>query len=287
MIDGRVVVDAHVHAPRMSTLRASWLEWADTFSKDHPWRAGYDANGNPDPVGLDGLFAAEGVDRALLFCEYSPRSTGVQPIEDNLPIVEHNPLRFALVANLNPHLHFPLVDELVRQVELGAVALKIHPVHGGFDPGDRELYPVYARCAELGVPVIIHSGTSSFPGSRTAMGNPELLLDAIDHFTDLNFVFAHGGRGWWYDVAAHMAQVKGNVWLDLAGLPPRKLPEYYSQFELNRLARKMIFGTDWPGVPGVRRNVLALSELGLSEDVLRDVLSGNAFTVFSRMQTPA
>jgi predicted TIM-barrel fold metal-dependent hydrolase len=49
----------------------------------------------------------------------------------------------------------------------------------------------------------------------------------------------------------------------------------------------MIFGTDWPGVPGVRRNVLALSELGLPEDVLRDVLAGNAFTVFTRLQSPA
>jgi predicted TIM-barrel fold metal-dependent hydrolase len=133
------------------------------------------------------------------------------------------------------------------------------------------------------MPVIFHSGVSSFPGSRTSCGNPELLMDAVDYFADLNFVFAHGGRGWWYDVAAFMAQSKPNVWLDLAGLPPKKLPEYYRNFSLARIAGKMIFGTDWPGVPGARRNVDALAGLGLSEETLIGVLSGNAAKVFPRL----
>src|SRR5699024_11753296 len=116
------------------------------------------------------------------FSEYSPRATGIQSFDDLLPLVRHNPRRFHPVANLNPHLHFPLVDELERQLDLGAVALKLHPVHGSFDPGDKELFPVYARCLERGIPVIYHSGTSSFPGSMTRYGNPELYLDAIHAF---------------------------------------------------------------------------------------------------------
>lgn len=283
MIDGRLVVDAHVHAPRLDTLKPAWLDWADAFSGEQPWRSAYDGDGRVDPARFDALLQAQGVDHALLFCEYSPRATGIQPFEHLLPILEHNPRRFRLVANLNPHLHFPLLDELDRQLEHGAVALKLHPVHGGFDPGDKELYPVYARCAELGLPVIFHSGTSSFPGSRTRFGNPELLLDVIDYFTDLNFVFAHGGRGWWYDAAAFMAQSKKNVWLDLAGLPPKKLPEYYRPFNLSRLAEKMIFGTDWPGVPGTRSNVEALASLGWPEETLAGVLAAHAAAVFPRL----
>ncbi|MGH3449741.1 MAG: amidohydrolase family protein [Haloechinothrix sp.] len=278
--DGETVVDAHVHAPRLSTLKPAWLEWAEQFSGRHPWRSAYDDAGNPVPELLDALFEAEGVDRALLFCEYSPRATGIQPIEDLLPIVEYNPSRFRLVANVNPHLHHPLATEVERQLDLGAVALKLHPVHGVFSPGLRELYPAYAVCAERGVPVITHSGTSSFPGSRARFGDPELFLDVIEDFPELNFVFAHGGRGWWYDTAAFLAMAKPNVWLDLAGLPPRKLPEYYARFDFSRLATKFIFGTDWPGVPGASRNVGALRQLGLPADALRDVLSGNAAKVF-------
>src|SRR5690242_6615499 len=108
-----VVVDAHVHAPRLGTVKPAWLEWARR----------YGADGAVVPARLDAFLAAAGVDLALLFCEYSPRATGIQPIEDNLPIVAANPSRFRLVANVNPHLHHPLAAEVERQLDLGAVAL--------------------------------------------------------------------------------------------------------------------------------------------------------------------
>ena len=280
MIDGETVVDAHVHTPRLSTVKRSWLDWAEQFSGAYRWRTAYNDAGDPVPRALDALLESEGVDRALLFSEYSPRATGYQPIEDLLPIVEHNPTRFRLVANVNPHLHHPLVSEVERQLGLGAVALKLHPVHAGFSPDDRELYPVYQACVERGIPVITHSGTSSFPGARARFGNPELYLDVIEDFPELQLVFAHGGRGWWYDTAAFLALGKPNVWLDIAGLPPHKLPEYYARFDFPRLAGRFIFGTDWPGVPGTARNVAALRALDLPHEVLRDVLSGNAAKVF-------
>jgi predicted TIM-barrel fold metal-dependent hydrolase len=280
VIDGLVVVDAHVHAPRLATLKPAWLEWAARFGAGHDWRSAYDRDGVVIPERLDALLAAEGVDVALLFCEYSPRATGIQPIEDNLPIVAAFPERFRLVANVNPHLHHPLAAEVERQLDLGAVALKIHPVHGGFAPGDPELYPAYAVCRERGVPVIIHSGTSSFPGSRTRYGDPALLLDAVEDHPEVPFILAHGGRGWWYDVAAFLALARDNVYLDLAGLPPAKLPTYYARFDLDRLATRCVFGTDWPGVPSTATNVRALAALTLPPDTLRTVLSGNAAKLF-------
>jgi hypothetical protein len=280
VLDGLPLVDAHVHVPRLATLKPAWLDWAERFSGPCDWRSVYDPAGVPVPERLDALLAAEGVDRALLFCEYSPRATGIQPIEDNLPIVEHNPTRFRLVANVNPHLHHPVATEVERQLDMGAVALKIHPVHGAFSPDDRELYPAYSVCAERGVPVILHSGTSSFPGARARFGDPALMLDVVEDFPGVQFVFAHGGRGWWYDTAAFLALGKPNVWLDLAGLPPGKLREYYARFDVTRLAAKWVFGTDWPGVPGVGRNAREVGRIGLPDYLLRAVLAGNAAKLF-------
>jgi hypothetical protein len=280
MIDGMTVVDAHMHVPRLSTVTPAWLKWAVDFGQESGWREVFGADWDPDPARLDALLAAEGVDTALLFAEYSPRATGIQPVEDLLPIIAYDPDRFRLVANVNPELHPSPVTEAERQLDLGAVALKVHPVHGGFRPDTRDMYAVYELCAERRVPVIVHTGGSIFPGSRPEAGDPALLSQAVADFPGVQFVLAHGGRGQWYADAARMALDRANVWLDLAGLPPKRLPDYYAGFDLAQLARKWIFGTDWPGVPSVARNVRAVAALGLPEDVLPGVLGGHAAQVY-------
>jgi hypothetical protein len=283
VLDGRLLVDAHVHVARLPTLSADWQNWVATFGSGVPVGDLFDAAGAPRPAALDAYFAAEGADHVLLFSEYSPKTTGIQPIEDVLPVVAQNPARFRPVANINPHLHYPVRSELARQVSLGAVACKIHPVHGGFEPADRMLYPVYGLCAELSLPVIVHCGTSTFAGSVNAYGEPALLDPVFRDFPDLTVVLAHGGRGWWYDQAAFLALMRPNIWLEVAGLPPARLPDYYGR-SLARLAGKMVFGTDWPGVPGVQRNARALEkvllECGCSEAEVALALGGNAARIF-------
>ncbi len=276
MLEGITLVDAHVHAARLPTLKASWKEWAEHFGKEVPLDDLYDEEGTLIPERFDEYMEGEGVDVAFLLCEYSPKATGIQPMEDLLPILEYNPERFKPMAALNPHYHHPLPEELERQMSFGAVALKLHPVHGGFAPNDAVLYPAYGLCQESGLPVVVHCGTSTFPGSTNRYADPALLEDVIRDFPDLTVILAHGGRGWWYDEAGFMTAMRENVWIEISGLPPKKLPEYYEKYNFERLARKMIFGTDWPGVPGLKNNALALFELGLKEETVELILHGNA-----------
>jgi hypothetical protein len=275
------LIDAHMHVPRLRTVSAAWYQWAQDYSKDEPWREVFGPDGDPVPARFDALMAAQGVAVALLFAEYSPRATGVQPAEDLLPIIEYNPERFRLVANVNPEMHEDVTAEASRQLGLGAVAVKIHPVHGGFSPDSQRLRGVYDLCAERGVPVITHTGPSIFPGSMPEAGNPNLLRTIAETYAGtLTLVLAHGGRGHWYQDAADMALSYPNLWLDLAGLPPKRLPAYYENIDLTQLARKWIFGTDWPGVPGIAANAQAIAGLGLPADVLAGVLAGNASSVY-------
>jgi predicted TIM-barrel fold metal-dependent hydrolase len=249
MLDGNLLIDAHVHVPLLGSLAPAWLQWARDFGPPGLLEDVWDSSGHPIPARLDALFEDQGVDAALLFCEYSPKATGMQTFDDLLPIVEHNPRRFRPVANVNPHLHFPIADELTRQLDLGAAALKLHPVHGGFRCDDRALYPAYQVLVERGVPLVVHCGTSTFPGSMNELADPAILLPVLRDFPTLNVVLAHGGRGWWYDAAAFLALTYDTVWIELSGLPPKRLPQYYARYDLERLARRWIFGTDWPGVP--------------------------------------
>jgi len=281
MLEGVRLIDAHVHAACLPTLKLSLGEWTGHFEGGvADLLELYDEQGTLIPRRFDEYVAGEGVDVAVLLCEYSPRVTGIQPIEDLLPIVEHNPERFRLMAALNPHYHYPLPDELERQMTLGAVGLKLHPVHGGFSPNDPALYPVYWLCQQRGLPVIFHCGTSVFPGATNRYADPVLVEYVARDFPDLTIVLAHGGRGWWYDAAAFMTLMRENVWIEVSGLPPKKLPEYYSRYNFESLAQKMIFGTDWPGVPGLKNNALALLELGLDPETVELILHENASRLY-------
>jgi len=144
-----------------------------------------------------------------------------------------------------------------------------------------------SACVTEGLPVVVHCGTSSFPGSMNELADPALLLPVLRDFPGLTVVLAHGGRGWWYDAAASLALLHENVWIELSGLPPQRLPHYYARFDLRRLAGKFIFGTDWPGVPGIARNARALATLDLGDDVLAGALAGNALTVYPRIRKHA
>jgi len=71
------------------------------------------------------------------------------------------------------------------------------------------------------------------------------------------------------------------VWIELSGSPPSRLREYYSKHSWNRLTRRMIFGTDWPGVPGIARNARAVAALCPDEETAGLVLAGNAAQVYN------
>jgi len=280
MLDGRPLVDAHVHAARLPTLKPAWRVWARDFGNPEAFDPLYDADGAIDPARFDTYLASEGVDVALALSEYSPKTTGIQPVEDVLPLTGYNPDRVKLVANVNPHLHYPVDEELRRQIDLGAVACKIHPVHAGVAANDRWLYPAYEVCQSAGIPLIVHCGTSSFPGSSNRFADPVLLDDVLHDFRDLTVVLAHGGRGWWYDAAAFLALSNDRVWIELSGLPPSRLRDYYARHNWNRLARRFIFGTDWPGVASIARNARAVAALCPDEETTRLVLAGNASRVY-------
>lgn len=103
-----------------NSMKPAWMAWVRGVGPVGAIEAVWDDAGVPRPAHLDRVFAEEGVDVALLFCEYSPKATGFQRFDDLLPIVRHNPRRFRPVANVNPHLHFPIADEVERQIDLGA-----------------------------------------------------------------------------------------------------------------------------------------------------------------------
>jgi predicted TIM-barrel fold metal-dependent hydrolase len=136
------------------------------------------------------------------------------------------------------------------------------------------MYPLYQAAQDLDIPVLVHTGSSVFKGTRMKYGDPLHLDDVAVDFPRLNLVMAHAGRGFWYDRAFFLSKLHPNVYMELSGLPPSKLMTYFP--ELDRITEKVIFGSDWPGMPWIRRNMEAIRELPLPAEGVENILGGNA-----------
>ena len=75
-----------------------------------------------------------------------------------------------------------------------AVALvRVTPLVHQYALNDKLYYPVYATCAELGLPVSINVGIPG-PRVRSACQHPELLEDVLIDFRGLTVIGAHMGH---------------------------------------------------------------------------------------------
>jgi predicted TIM-barrel fold metal-dependent hydrolase len=122
--------------------------------------------------------------------------------------------------------------------------------------------------------VMVHTGSSLFRGSRLKYGDPVLLDDVAVDFPKLTLIQVHSGRGFWYSSAFFLAQLHPHVYMEIAGLPPKNLLKYFPELEKN--ADKILFGSDWPGVPGIGKNIEGIRELPIREETKQKILGENA-----------
>ncbi len=270
------VVDVHVHA-------AYTHPTPDSFASYMAAHVGHDLAAFVEefrrPERFLALMDENGIDYSCILAEIAPITSGVARNECVRDFCASSP-RLIPICTVNPYLqHQPgrLLGRLVR--EEGFRGLKLYPTYAYFYPNDRRLYPVYAVAQELGIPVQVHTGSSVFRGSRLKYGDPLFLDDVAVDFPDLSILVTHGGRPFWYEHAFTLCRLYRNVYIDIAGLPPRNLLTYFP--DLPRLAHKFLFGSDWPGLPSsVASNVSAIRELPIAEDAKAVILGGTAARLY-------
>lgn len=265
------IIDFHVHPAYYQSMTQSYL---DLLRRQ--WGDGLDQmiRTYSSPKGFLGLMDECGVDFTVVLAELAPITTG---IADNEYVAQFcsESSRLIPFASINPYTSTGPAQELERWVtDHGFRGLKLYPTYQQFYPNDSRLYPLYAKAQELGIPVMLHVGSSVFTGSRLKYGDPIYLDDVAVDFPGLRLVQSHSGRPFWYEKAFALARLHQNIFMEVAGLPPQKLLTYFP--ELERLADKVIFGSDWPGVPTLKENIQAIQRLPLAEDAKHKILGGNA-----------
>jgi hypothetical protein len=132
---------------------------------------------------------------------------------------------------------------------------------------------VFAACESHGLLALFHTGTSGIgarqpggQGIRIDYAHP-LKLDAVAAaFPRLTVVAAHFGWPWHMDLLA-MALHKTNVYIDISGWSPRRIPAEVTRELKGRLADQFFWGSDYPFI-APERCLGELEELGLDSPVL-------------------
>jgi predicted TIM-barrel fold metal-dependent hydrolase len=265
-----LVIDFHMHAGLYHELHPWVTEWIKGEIED-PEAFVHEVM---TPDGIVRYLRDNGVDYAVALAELSPITTGVLRNEEVVELCQEVECLIPF-CNVNPFLVADLAGELERYVtEMGFRGVKLYPTYQHFYANESRLYPLYAKAQELGIPVMIHTGSSIFRGSRLKYGDPLYMDDVAVDFPELTLLMVHSGRGFWYDRAYFLAKLHANLYMEISGLPPQRLLEYFP--ELERVADKVIFGSDWPGMPRIKRNIELIRALPLSEETKEKILGGNA-----------
>lgn len=265
-----IVIDFHMHAGLYHELHPWVTEWISSEIEDPEAYVKEVLT----PEGIVRFLNENGVDYAVALAELSPITTGTFTNEGVAELCQQTDCLIPF-CNINPFLVADLAAELERYVtDMGFRGLKLYPTYQHFYANDNRLYPLYSKAQELGIPVMVHTGSSIFRGARLKYGDPLHMDDVAVDFPDLTLLMVHSGRGFWYDRAYFLTKLHANVYMEISGLPPQRLLNYFP--ELERVADKVVFGSDWPGMPHVGRNIEIIRGLPLCEETKDKILGGNA-----------
>jgi predicted TIM-barrel fold metal-dependent hydrolase len=278
-----VITDCHIHIQPLHMFRPHAL---DLIKKRRPnFEQIVEFTRSPKSF-LKHLDAA-GVDRAVLINYVAPDVIGFssevnQFIADYVKVA---PERLIPCGGIHPRQSRDIEGEIQQILRLKLRMIKIHPPHQLLFPNDylngvKELEVIYRAAEANGIPVMFHTGTSIFPGARNRYGDPIFIDDVAVDFPRLKIILAHGGRPLWMQTAFFLLRRHPNVFLDISGIPPKSLLEYFPR--LDEIAQKTLFGTDWPGpgVPEVKANLDDFRALPLSEDTRQQILSKTALSIW-------
>jgi len=274
------VIDFHVHVG----LKEHWEDWVRQFGE----AAQSDFYKRYEEMIVPEKFAAylksHNITKAVILPEINPNITGVVPNEYVFEFCQGFDV-FVPFCTINPSLSKDPGKDFQKYIRMGARGIKLYPSYSFFYPNDSALYPVYAIAQDYQLPVLVHTGSSIFKGSKIKYADPIHLDDVATDFPELPILMAHCGRGLWYERAFFLSKLHPNLYLEISGLPPKNLLKYFPDLEKN--IYKVVYGSDWPGIQTIGQNIEAISNLPLSDKAIEKILYGNAAQILERTKIKA
>jgi predicted TIM-barrel fold metal-dependent hydrolase len=284
-----MIIDVHMHP-------TNWV--------DPAWRhGGTPFTGERMLKMMDGPYLVNGKERRIDWSVIQPppgatvmqkgMRSGREGVRDYMAycteLVQRYPDRFIGNFTYNPRFGVEEgIAELEHHVkEYGYKMMKLHSNMHAYRP-DRALdwvRPAVKKCAELGIPVMMHTGDGPY-------SIPTQFYPLIKEFREVDFIIAHFGvqTGGVYSFEAFwMVMDNPNVYVESGWCLQSRLVEFGEQMPRDR----MLLGTDSPpNEPGVWIHMLEIlcnnypQGFNLSEAELEGFLGNNAARLLGLEPTP-
>ena len=229
---------------------------------------------------------AAGIERSLLIAvragEPAWQGSFEIPYQQIAQYCDAYPDRFSGLAGVDPTRGIQQLKELDHAVkELGFVGAHFYPHWFRMPPDSALCYPIYSRCEELGIPIMMQVGQNLIYQKDVrlpSVAKPILLDQVAIDFPNLVLIGIHIGVPWTDEMIA-MAWKHENVYIGIDAYAPKHLPASLKHYMNSYGSHKVMFGTDWP-VIDPERAVSEIHEHALRPESLEKVMRGNAVKVF-------
>ncbi len=222
----------------------------------------------PDPVAVTlGEMDRWGIEKGLVGCHG----------ESGERALREHPDRFIASNSIDPNQGMDAVRQIVRDYETwGIRAVTVFPA-GTFPQvaiNDKKMYPIYAKCVELGIPVFCCAGVPG-PRLKFAPQHVELIDEVCYDFPDLVFVTRHGCEPW-TELAVKLMLKWPNLYYSTSAFAPRYYPKAVIDFANTRGADKIIYAGYFPMGLSLERIMTEMPQVGLKDEVWPRFLRHNA-----------
>ena len=191
-----MITDCHIHIQPIELFKPEALALMKKSRKDFDRVAEYCRSPRAFLKHLDEI----GIDRAVLINYVAPEVIGFTPAVNEFiaNYVKEDPARLIPCGSVHPRHTTNVLADMEQIVRLGIKLIKIHPPHQLLYPNDyvngvKELEIIYRAAEANGIPIMVHTGTSIFPGARNKYGDPIYVDDVAVDFPRLKILLAHGG----------------------------------------------------------------------------------------------
>ena len=191
-----------------------------------------------------------------------------------------HPDRFIGRSHVDPNDGMDAIRQIVADFEeFGVRSASVFPA-GTFPQvpiNDKKMYPIYAKCVELGISVWVNAGIPG-PRLRGLCQHVELIDEVMFDFPELTFVTMHGCEPW-VELAVKLMLKWPGLHYATSAFAPKYYPKAVVDYANTRGADKVIYAGYYPMGLSLERIMKELPDVPFRDHVWEKFLGQNAARV--------